>query len=138
MGIDPRKLVLTHATGTAEREATLHMLDGAPIKDGSTLGGDKAYDVWRFKAALKERNIVPHMARRKEIGWGGLPIPKPSGYDISQRHRKRIEEIFGWVKVVAGQAKTKFRGRERVAASFTFAIAAYNLTRLPRLLGAVP
>ena len=130
--------VLTHATGTAEREATLEMLDGASVERGATLGGDKAYDVWRFKQALQERGIVPHMAHRREVGWGGLPIPKPPGYDTSQRHRKRIEEIFGWVKIVAGQAKTKFRGRERVSASFTFAITAYNLARLPRLLGAAP
>jgi len=130
--------VLTHATGTAEREATWDMLDAAPVERGATLGGDKAYDVWRFKQALQERGIVPHMAQRRDVGWGGLPIPKPPGYDSSQRHRKRIEEIFGWVKIVAGQAKTKFRGRERVAASFTFAIAAYNLARLPRLLGAAP
>lgn len=129
---------LTHATGTAEREATLHMLNGTSVEPGATLGADKAYDVWRFRAALKERGIVPHMARRKQAGWGGLPISEPPGYDLSQRSRKRIEEIFGWIKVIAGQTKTKFRGRERVAASFTFAIAAYNLARLPRLLGAPP
>jgi len=114
------------------------MLDGASVEPGATLGGDKAYDVWRFRAALKERGIVPHIAYRKQVGWGGLPISEPPGYDISQRSRKRIEEIFGWIKVIAGQAKTRFRGRERVAASFTFAVAAYNLARLPRLLGAPP
>jgi hypothetical protein len=57
-----------------------------------------------------------------------------SGYSVSQRIRKRIEEAFGWVKTVAGQEKTKYRGRERVGWAFTFAVAAYNLTRLPKLM----
>ncbi len=129
---------LTLASGTAERDATFPMLDQASPNPGATLGGDKAYDVWRFKQALKEQGIIPHMAMRREVGWGGLPIPKPPGYDASQISRKRIEEIFGWVKAIAGQAKTKFRGRDRVAASFTLAVAAYNLVRLPKLLAASP
>lgn len=129
---------LTVASGTAEREATFPMLDHASMKPGATLGGDKAYDVWRFKQALKDRGVIPHMAMRREVGWGGLPVPKPPGYEASQISRKRIEEIFGWVKTIAGQAKTKFRGQPRVAASFTLAVAAYNLVRLPKLLAASP
>jgi len=58
------------------------------------------------------------------------------GYARSQRIRKRIEEAFGWIKTVAGQERTKFRGRERVAWGFTFAATAYNLVRLPKLLEA--
>ncbi len=61
-----------------------------------------------------------------------------ASYRISQRIRKRIEEIFGWVKVQGGQDKTKFRGRQRVDASFTLALAAYNLVRLPKLLAEMP
>ena len=57
-----------------------------------------------------------------------------AGYGLSQRIRKRIEEAFGWIKTVAGQDKTRFRGLERVELAFTFAAAAYNLVRLPRLL----
>ena len=60
------------------------------------------------------------------------------GYGVSQRCRKRIEEVFGWVKTSAGLSKTKFRGRHRVDASFTLALAAYNLVRLPRLLAEAP
>ena len=56
------------------------------------------------------------------------------GYATSQRIRKRIEEAFGWIKTVAGQEKTSFRGRDRVAWAFTFAVAAYNLVRLPKLI----
>ena len=60
-----------------------------------------------------------------------------AGYDISQRCRKRIEEVFGWIKSSAGLAKVKLRGRERVDAAFTLALAAYNLIRLPKLLAAL-
>ncbi len=57
---------------------------------------------------------------------------------MSQRARKRIEEAFGWIKTVAGQGKTPFRGVERVGLALTFAAAAYNLVRLPRLLASLP
>jgi transposase len=127
---------LTRATGTAEREAALALIDALRLPLGATLGADKAYDVWGFKQAVQARGLVPHMARRLEIGWGGLPIPKPPGYALSQRRRKRIEEIFGWAKTVARAAKTRFHGPERVGWSFTLAIAAYNLVRLPKLLAA--
>jgi len=127
---------VTCATGTAEREAALAMVED--LSPGATLGADKAYDVWRFKQALKARGITPHLARRSEYGWGDVPIPNPPGYEASQRHRKRIEEIFAWVKTVAGQSKTKFRGRHRVDTAFTLAVAAYNLIRLPKLLQAMP
>ncbi len=67
------------------------------------------------------------------IGWTAT---RHAGYAVSQRVRKRIEEAFGWIKTVAGQERTKFRGRERVGWAFTFAAAAYNLARLPKLLEA--
>ena len=127
---------VTQATGTAEREAALSMLDGINANPGATVGGDAAYDVWRFKQELEERDYVPHMARRTQKTWGGIPYRPPPGYDLSLRHRKRIEEIFGWIKTVAGQAKTRFKGCKRVEASFIFAVAANNLVRLPKLLGA--
>ncbi len=117
---------LTHVNGTAEREATL-------------LGADKAYDAWAFKDALKARGIIPHIARRTDKTWDGLTVSEPAGYLISLRCCKRIEEIFSWTKTIAGQAKTKFRGRKRVEASFNLAIIACNLVRLPKLLdGATP
>lgn len=94
----------------------------------------KFLDVWRFKETLRDREVTPHMARRRDVGWGGVTIPDPPCYRDSQRHRKRIEEIFGWAKVQDGQAKTKFRGRQRVEAAFTLAVAACNLMRLPKLL----
>lgn len=125
---------LTQATGTAEREAALAMITAARLKTGSTLAADKGYTAWTFQRALQDRGLVPHIALRSQTGWGGARIVPPDGYDASQRIRKRIEEIFGWVKTVAGLAKTKFRGRRRVAQGFDLAVAAYNLVRLPKLL----
>lgn len=130
---------LTHATGTAEREAALAMVSAAKLDTGATLGADKGYNAWRFKRDLEAHGVVPHVALKSETGWGGLKIVPPEGYETSQRIRKRVEEIFGWVKTTGGYAKTKFRGRRRVAQGFELAVAAYNLVRLPRLLaGAVP
>lgn len=63
-------------------------------------------------------------------------VTRHVGYDISQRCRKRIEEVFGWIKASAGLARIKLRGRARVDATFTLALAAYNLVRLPKLLAA--
>jgi len=127
---------LTHATGTAEREAALDMMKARKVKRGATLGADKGYNAWRFKQAVKNAGYVPHVALRSDTGWGGLPVTPPEGYDVSQRVRKRIEEIFGWVKTTAGYAKTKFRGRRRVEQGFNIAVAACNLVRLPKLLKA--
>ncbi len=111
-----------------------------------TLGGDKGFDVAAFVEDLRNRRVTPHIAvqdhltktgKRRKTKIDGRTTRHP-GYQISQRIRKRIEEIFGWVKVQGGQGKTKFRGRERVDASFTLALAAYNLVRLPKLLAEVP
>jgi hypothetical protein len=138
---------LSLAGGTAEREAALTMLDGqCPGGRGITLGADKAYDVAAFVGDLRARSITPHIAidghltktgKRRKTAIDGRTT-RHAGYAISQRCRKRIEEVFGWVKTCAGQAKTKFRGRRRVEASFTLALAAYNLVRLPRLLAEAP
>ena len=143
---------VTLATGTAERDAALDMADNHRPMDGKrakrriTLGGDKGFDVADFVEALRDRKVTPHVAvqdhltktgKRRKTKVDGRTTRHP-GYRISQRIRKRIEEIFGWVKVQGGQNKTKFRGRRRVDASFTLALAAYNLVRLPKLLAEVP
>lgn len=125
---------LTHATGLAEREAALAMIRNRKLKRGATIGADKGYNAWTFKRDIEQAGLKPHVAMKSENGRGGLPIKTPEGYDISQRIRKRIEEIFGWVKTTGGYAKTKFRGKRRVAHGFDIAIAAYNLVRLPKLL----
>ena len=99
-----------------------------------------------FVDDLRGRRITPHLAvdgrvtrtgqrRRTRIDGGNT---QRAGYRTSQRIRKRIEEIFGWVMVQGGQRLTRFRGRRRVEASFALALAACNLARLPRLLAASP
>lgn len=136
---------VTQATGTAEREAALALLDRRPARSRRcTLGADKAYDVRDFVAELRQRKVTPHVARDDHLTKTGKRrtsaidhrTTRHRGYDVSQRCRKRIEEVFGWIKSAAGLAKLKVRGRDRVDATFTFAVAAYNLTRLPKLLEA--
>ena len=101
-----------------------------------TLGGDKGFDAADFIMKLRE------IERGRRTWPNTRPAGPPStgarlrhpGYDISQRVRKRIEEGFGWMKTIGGMRKPKYRSREKVAWSFTFAAAAYNLIRLPKLM----
>lgn len=135
---------LTHATGTAEREAALEMLDRRPRRKGRriTLGADKAYDVTGFVEALRARRITPHIAVDGRVSSLGkvrrsavdARTTRHDGYAVSQRLRKRIEEPFGWIKAAAGLGKVKVRGLAKAEAVFTFAVAACNLVRIPRLL----
>ena len=135
---------VTQATGTAEREAALAMLDRRSGRRRITLGADKAYDVRQFIEDLRARRVTPHVAIDGHLSKTGKPrstavdgrTKRHSGYEISQRCRKRIEEVFGWIKGSAGLAQVKLRGRARVDAAFTLGLAAYNLIRLPKLLGA--
>ena len=128
---------LTEATGYAERIAALHMIE--PFSDrpqAITLGADKAYDTKDFVRDLRSMKVTPHVAQNvngRRSAIDGRTTRHP-GYKVSLRIRKRIEEAFGWIKTVAGQDKTKFRGRDRVGWAFTFAAAAYNLVRLPKLM----
>jgi transposase len=130
---------LTEANGHAERIAALHMIEPrADRPKAVTLGADKAYDAEDFVNELRSMNATPHVAQNtngRSSAIDGRTTHHP-GYAVSQRIRKRIEEAFGWIKTVAGQERTKFRGRERVGWAFTFAAAAYNLARLPKLLEA--
>jgi transposase len=137
---------VTQATGTAEREAALTLLDARPGRSRRriTLGADKAYDVTAFVEDLRARSVTPHIAINGHLTKTGKRrktaidnrTTRHAGYAVSQRCRKRIEEVFGWLKSAAGMAKTKFRGRPRVDAAFTLGLAAYNLIRLPKLLAA--
>ena len=135
---------VTQATGTAEREAALELIDRRHGRRRVTLGADKAYDVRQFIADLRARSVTPHVAIDGHISKTGKPrstaidkrITRHAGYAVSQCCRKRIEEVFGWIKSAAGLRKVKLRGRSRVNAAFTLGLAAYNLVRLPRLLAA--
>ncbi len=128
---------LTLADGHAERVAALHMIEPhADWPQPITLGADKSYDVEDFVNELRSMNVTPHVAQNTSGRGSAIDgrTTRHLGYVVSQRIRKRIEEAFGWIKTVAGQRKTKFRGRDRVGWAFTFAAAAYNLVRLPKLL----
>ena len=130
---------LTQADGHAERVAALHMIEPRADRPRAiTLGADKAYDAEDFVNELRAMKVTPHVAQNTSGRSSAIDgrTTRHGGYAVSQRIRKRIEEAFGWIKTIAGQEKTKFRGRERVGWAFTFAAAAYNLTRLPKLLGA--
>lgn len=136
---------LTHATGTAEREAALEMLDGL-CRDSRrvTLGADKGYDVAGFIRDLRARKVTPHIARNDHITKTGKRrttaidgrTTRHPGYTVSLRVRKRIEEIFGWMKTTGALRKTRHRGKDRVGWMFTLTATAYNLTRLPKLMAA--
>jgi IS5 family transposase len=131
---------LTEASGHAERVAALHMIEPRADRPRAlTLGADKAYDTQDFVNELRSMRVTPHVAQNANGRRSAIDgrTTRHSGYGISLRIRKRIEEAFGWIKIVAGQEKTKLRGRDRVGWAFTFAAAAYNLVRLPKLI-AVP
>ncbi len=142
---------VTHATGTAERDAALALIERpsrrhlrrAIRRAGRiTLGADKGYDVAGFVAELRQRAVTPHIAINGRVSKHGVVratavdrrVTRHPGYAISQVVRKRVEEIFGWDKSIAGLAQVKLRGLAKVTALFTFALAAYNLIRLPKLL----
>jgi transposase len=128
---------LTLADGHAERVAALHMIEPrADRPTAITLGADKAYDAEDFVNELRSMNATPHVAQNTSGRSSAIDgrTTRHGGYAVSQRIRKRIEEAFGWIKTIAGQEKTSFRGRDRVAWAFTFAAAAYNLVRLPKLI----
>jgi len=128
---------LTRVSGHAERLAALDMIQGfADRPRAITLGADKAYDAADFVEELRTINVRPHVARNTSGRRSAIDrrTTRHSGYAKSQRIRKRIEEAFGWIKTVAGLRKTKLRGLPKVDWNFTFAAAAYNLVRAPKLI----
>jgi len=128
---------LTLADGHAERVAALHMIEPrADRPTAITLGADKAYDAEDFVNELRSMKVTAHVAQNTSGRSSAIDgrTTRHGGYAVSQRIRKRIEEAFGWIKTIAGQEKSRFRGRDRVGWAFTFAAAAYNLVRLPKLI----
>jgi len=130
---------LTRVSGHAERLAALDMIESfADRPRAITLGADKGYDAADFVEELRTLNVRPHVARNtngRRSAIDGRTARHP-GYATSQRIRKRIEEAFGWMKTIAGLRKTKLRGLPKVDWAFTFAAAAYNLVRAPKLIAA--
>ena len=124
---------LTPAGGSAEPQAALAMAAQIVGQRRVTLGADKAYDQKELVRELRAHQVTPHVARKVHSAIDHRTTRHP-GYAISQIKRKRVEEIFGWLKTVAGLRKTRHRGIARVGWTFTFAAAAYNLVRMRNLL----
>jgi transposase len=132
--------LVTPATGTAERDASIVMISRRPGTHRITVGEDKGYDTRQHVAELRDANATPHVAQyapglRRHSAIDGRTT-RHAGYAISQRKRKAVEQAFGWMKTIALLRKVRHRGGARVEWVFTFAAAAYNLTRMRSLLGA--
>jgi transposase len=123
---------VTQATGTAERDAAAAMVRGRR----GTLGGDKGYDAKEFVRRVRALGLTPHVAQKPHSAIDGRTT-RHAGYAISQRGRKRIEEVFGWGKTVGPLRQVKLRGTAKVDWLLTFVAAAYNLVRIRNLLAAV-
>lgn len=127
---------VTRADGTAEREAALAMVKPFSRVKRVTLGADKNYDVREFVERLRRMRVTPHVAQNKKRSGGSAIDARTTrhpGYGVSQQKRKRIEQGFGWMKIIGLLKKVKLRGRQKVSWLFTFVAAAYDLYRLVRL-----
>ena len=125
-------VALTQATGRAERDAALDMLEGVPVSRRITVGADKGYDTADFVTMCRRMNITPHVACRQWSKVDGRTT-RHAGYQASQRIRKRVEEIFGWVKTVGGGRKLRYKGVARNRLWWELTAVAYNLVRMARL-----
>jgi transposase len=123
---------LTEADGHAERRAALAMVGEVPGFKRITLGADKGYDAKEFVRELRDHQVTPHVAQKPASAIDRRTSRHP-GYRLSQWRRKRVEEVFGWLKTVAALRKTRHRGQLRVGWIFTLAAAAYNLVRIRNL-----
>jgi len=127
---------LTQATGRAERESALRMLDRLPRKKRRlTLGGDKGYDTHEFVAELRRRQITPHVTQNQSGRRSAIDGRTTShgGYTVSQRIRKRVEEIFGWIKTIGGGDKLRYIGLPPNQLWAELTAAGYNLVRIVRI-----
>jgi transposase len=130
--------LVTPATGTAEREAAVTMLEDLPDADRITVGADKNYDTRDFVRQTRALGVTPHVAQYPETPHRGSAIDgrttRHPGYGLSQRKRKLVEQAFGWMKTIGLMRKLRHRGGPLVNWVFTFAAATYNLVRLRRLI----
>jgi len=129
-------VLVTEATGTAERDAAIRLLDErlTPRKR-VTVGADKGYDTKAFVEALRQREVTPHVARNTSRRRSAIDrrTTRHPGYAQSQRARKRIEECFGWMKTVGGGRKLRYIGLAKNQLWATFTAVAYNLVRMAKL-----
>jgi transposase len=129
---------VTEASGTAERDIVPDLLVQAKERHfrPKTLGGDKNYDTRGCVAEIRARGVTPHVAQhvtpKRRSAIDGRTTRHP-GYAVSQRIRKRVEEVFGWMKTVGGFRRTRYRGRDRTGLAGYLVATAYNLARVARL-----
>lgn len=127
---------ITHASGTAEREAALRMLSRQKRKRRRlTVGADKGYDCKAFVKACRQLGVTPHVAAKKQHSAIDRRTTRHEGYKTSLKVRKRIEEAFGWMKTVGGLAKTKLIGQAKLAGQALLGFATYNLVRMGSIGG---
>lgn len=128
---------VTLATGTAERDAAVEMAREIPGGGKRvTVGADRGYDTSGFVQALRDLKVTPHVAQHTNGRSSAIDerTTRHEGYAVSQKKRKRVEEVFGWLKTIALLHQTKFRGPDKVGWMFTFAATAYNLVRMRNLM----
>ncbi len=129
----------TRATGTAERDIVPELLEQARGRGfhPRTLGGDKGCDTRDCVADLRRRGVTPHVAQNNKGRSSAIDgrTTRHTGYAVSQRIRKRVEEIFGWMKTVGGFRRTRYRGLDRTGLAGNLVATAYNLVRMAKLLG---
>lgn len=126
---------VTQATGTAEREAAVDLVDALGGSRRLTLGADKNYDTRGFVGKMRARSITPHVAQNDTNRSSAIDerTTRHEGYRLSQTKRKRIEECFGWLKTIGGLRKSPFVGRDKLDFQFVLTFAAYNLVRMRNL-----
>jgi hypothetical protein len=132
---------LVMCNGTAERDAAVQMAERIEGDHRVTVGADKGYDTQGLVRDLRDHNVTPHVSQNTHRSGGSAidgRTTRHAGYQVSQRKRKRIEEVFGWLKTVGMLRKTRHRGVFKVGWVFTFAATAYNLVRMKNLLSPVP
>ena len=128
---------LLQCNGTAERDAAMLMAERVDGMERITLAADKGYDTKDFVSEMRGMNVTPHVSQNTKRSGGSAidgRTTRHEGYQVSQRKRKRIEEVFGWTKTVGTLRKTRHRGLETVRWVFTFTAAAYNLVRMRNLM----
>jgi transposase len=130
---------LTQATGTAERDTAKRLIQKLPNRrnDRVTVGADKLYDTKKFVTDMRRLKVTPHVTQHTTNRTSAIDVrtTRHEGYRISQRKRKRVEEIFGWMKTIGLMRKTRHRGTARVGWMFKFGLAVYNLVRINNLVG---